>query len=97
MDKFGIFKLLNSFFNFYNQSSATKQQQESASNPSLTDFISSFLNNNASNVKNQPAPNQLVKNQPAQKAPPPLQSSMLGVMNSHDQFIKRVKEKQKQN
>lgn len=93
MDKFGIFKLLNSFFNFYNQSNTTNTQQTNTQNPSLTDFVSSFINNSTAQQKQtllkQSAPEQ------TPKTTQPLQSYMLGVMSSHDKFIQRVKEKKK--
>lgn len=86
MDKFGIFKLVNSFFNFYNQSkNQSDSSTESNSNP-----LDALL-------KNFSAPKQQVENDKEHKnnMPPkvPLQSQMLSTIAYHDQVVKRVKEK----
>lgn len=94
MDKFGIFKLLNSFFDFYKNENA----QPSASAADKT---------NPSDAARTERPNLLEglfkgfnNAQPAQSNPPckektpvpaPLQASMLNTIHSHDAFINRVK------
>ena len=85
MDKFGIFKLLNSFFNFYEQS---KENSLDLSPPlSVENLLSTPSNNQVKSTEKTQAPEQ-------NKAPlPPLQSSMLYTMTNHDEFVKRVKEK----
>ena len=97
MDKFGIFKLLNSFFNFYGQKPPENQTENSdngtQSSSVFSELLKSFSNNSATNTSN-PAPTK-----PEQKTPPafmPLQANMLKTMTSHDEFIKRVKQKNPQ-
>ncbi len=86
MDKFGIFNLLSSLAN----ASAPKNDASSdqKNNPPL-DF-SGMINSLLSTKKDTPTTPP--KNQPPKEFMP-LQRSMLGVMTSHDEFIKRVKEK----
>ncbi|MBQ9756177.1 MAG: hypothetical protein IJV99_01095 [Clostridia bacterium] len=85
MDKFGIFKLLNSFFNYYEQN---KNQTATPQSENKFDF-SSLLSNVLPKDTPQKPPTS------SQKSFAPLQSSMLSTMNSHDQFIKRVKQNNK--
>ena len=88
MDKFGIFKILNSFFNFYEQNKNASQENQ----PNMFNSLLSSL----TNPKDQNTQPQVQKKQENSPSPAhPLQSSMLSVMNSHDQFVKRVKEKNK--
>ena len=84
MDKFGIFKLLNSFLGTTLPQNDDTPSTKSQSSPDLSGFLSAFsnLNNTAETQQKE-----------VKSAPPPLQASMLSVMNSHDQFVKRVKEK----
>ncbi len=87
MDKFGIFKLLNSFLNFYNQPKGENSQQSDNSNLNLDQLFSNLNLNNAQKEKqNTPLPQ-------TKKPHVPLQNAMLGTLNTHDQFVKRVKEK----
>ena len=91
MDKFGIFKLLNSFFNFYEQSKSNSSTQENKNSGGFSDFLSAFNSQqNQPQTQNVSAPNPAEK-KPAERVLPPLQTSMLSTMNSHDEFIKRVK------
>ena len=85
MDKFGIFKLLNSFFNFYEQS---KENSLDNSSPfKVENLFSSPKEKEEKRTEN-------TKSLEATNAPPaPLQSYMLYTMSSHDEFVKRVKEK----
>ena len=83
MDKFGIFKLLNSFFNFYEQNKSRANVPPPDEKKDISDLISSLL---PTKNEKQP-PNQ-------KKSSAPLQNSMLATMTSHDQFIKRVKQSQ---
>ncbi len=80
MDKFGIFKLLNSFL-------GSGKDQNSFSSTNGSDFLTSALNNII--------PNQQPNNNPPTpiKTEKPLQSNMLFTMRSHDEFVKRVKQK----
>ena len=84
MDKFGIFKLLNSFFNFYEQNKENFTQKSSGLN--LDSLLSSF------SKPPQKESETATTKEPIQKTPyPPLQASMLYTMSSHDEFVKRVK------
>ena len=83
MDKFGIFKLLNSFFNFYEQNkSVSSSEADSAPPINLANIFGEKPQNNTSQ-----------KNAPQRATLPPLQSSMLSTINSHDELVKRVKSK----
>ncbi len=102
MDKFGIFKLLNSFLNFYGQSKGNDSQQKSNENINFSDLLKGLnLGNSATNPTangkdnggQQNANQKPAVNSTRERNAPPLQSSMLYTLNSHDQFVKRVKEK----
>ena len=119
MDKFGIFKLLNSFLNYYeqNKSSFAAQNaspinaQTSAQNGTQSTAQSGTQKNGLADLlsgifKNQTAQNSTLSptaaadmptttTTPKNKTVVPLQSSMLYTMNSHDEFIKRVKQNNK--
>ena len=85
MDKFGIFNLLSALSSLNGQNSA---QNNGDKNQPVWDKLLSALTQNI-NTKNTDTP---------QAVPPafkPLQSSMLSTMTSHDEFVKRVKEKNK--
>ena len=84
MDKFGIFNLLSSFFNFYQQN---KQSQDGSSEQF------NFVNALSSLGKTQDTTTQKEQNTQPKNNHIPLQASMLATMTSHDQFVKRVKEK----
>ena len=93
MDKFGIFKLLNSFFNFCEQSKSASAPQENKGGGSFADLFSAFTSpQNQPSTQSAPSQNTADK-KPAEKVSPPLQAAMLSVMNTHDEFIKRVKNK----
>ena len=82
MDKFGIFKLLNSFFNFYEQNKSDSPSEAGDTSPI-----------NLANLFGEKPQNAAQKPTPQRTAPPPLQSSMLSTINSHDELVKRVKSK----
>ena len=102
MDKFGFFKLLNSFL----PPAEPKNDASEVKNDALSNFLNSFSEQNfnknteqsvgQSGTQNQ-SPQQKTQ-QPQKHCPPPrpLQASMLNVMNSHDEFIKRVQSRNKQ-
>ena len=104
MDKFGIFKLLNSFFQLNGQQKEQNTPESKQNGTSIGDILSA-LNSGFSSLKNTSSPTppnntekQTVKtnvNKTNNNSHPPLQASMLSVMNSHDDFIKRVKQKHK--
>ena len=83
MDKFGIFKLINSFFSFYSNA-----QKENSGDKIKEDIVP--LNSLLSSLE--------AKNSTQQKeilTPKPLQAQMLATMRSHDDFVKRVKNNNK--
>lgn len=94
MDKFGFFNLLNSFFPLNSQT----EQKPDQKNANLPDFLTDLLSN--LNKQNQPASSSSQpKNSPSPEKQPtpfaPLQQNMLSTMTNHDNFVKRVKEKNK--
>ena len=95
MDKFGIFKLLNSFLNFCQQNKGDLAQNsvQNKEQFNLANLVNSLTKNSTESgkkeVKTSPSTPPLI-NQTA-----PLQQSMLSTMTSHEQFVKRVKEKNK--
>jgi hypothetical protein len=90
MDKFGIFKLLNSFLNFLGQKQSSSTPDFSTQNTSdvVSNLLKSLGTNNSQNQ--QPATNE---NKMEKSTARPLQADMLKTMNSHDEFIRRVKQK----
>ncbi len=88
MDKFGIFKLLNSFLSPSANNKTDGEKENSANGDILKSLLSSLSSN--STDKKDTAP---VAPKPTTKPTVPLQSGMLYTMNSHDEFIKRVKQK----
>lgn len=102
MDKFGIFKLLNSFFNFLGQKQSASATDFNAKNSGETntsngntnggDIVSNLLKSlSANNAQNQQHENNEHKKEKI--ATRPLQADMLKTMNSHEEFIRRVKQK----
>ena len=79
MDKFGIFKLLNGFFDLYKNTPSNDGEKSinSSENPAQN-LISSLLNNSKPKVSPTPVEKK------------PLQSQMLSTMKNHDEFVKRV-------
>ena len=93
MDKFGIFKLLNSFFNL-NATDNADASEQNQNDSSVNDFnLSNFLNAfSTANDKSEPHTDaKQTASKPKDKRLPPLQSSMLKTMTSHDEFVARVK------
>ena len=98
MDKFGIFKLLGSFMDFYtkNKNSAFSGEETPAQNGekginTLGDVLSAVIGkskNADAGFSAKPNPRDLPK-------PPraPLQNSMLYVMKRHDDIVNRIKRK----
>ncbi len=84
MDKFGIFKLLNSFLDFYGKNS------NQGSSPLSSLFKGFSSPKERENVQSAPQNDLKQKKENA-----PLQQQMLSTMRSHDNFVKRVSEKNK--
>ena len=96
MDKFGIFKLLSSFLTQNGQNSNSENNNSSASS-SEENPLSTLLNSLTKTIASPPQNTQSQTPTPEiRKTFVPLQSEMLSTMNSHDLFIKRVKEKSKE-
>lgn len=101
MDKFGIFNLLNSFLGFANE----KKESENGVSPrgdsgfsGSSGFSGAENSVNARTFKNGEVNASRKKGQTADSAADkpeflPLQQGMLSVMRSHDEFVKRVREK----
>ncbi len=96
MDKFGIFNLLNSFLgstlNNSNTNSDTTAHEDGKKSTTLNDLFSALspiLGNNNKKENNETQNKTTSEN----KKHAPLQSGMLNTIKSHDDFIKRVKEK----
>ena len=93
MDKFGIFNLLNSFFPLNsqkNENSTVISTTSGLANNLISSLGKSLFNQSTSQPNNEQAkPYDNTK----QAVPMPLQKSMLLTINSHDEIVKRVKEK----
>ncbi len=101
MDKFGIFNLLNSFLGFANE----KKESENGVSPrgdsgfsGSSGFSGAENSVNARTFKNGEINASRKNGQSADSAAEkpeflPLQQGMLSVMRSHDEFVKRVREK----
>ena len=85
MDKFGIFKLLGSFMDYFGKVKPNNDTQNPSENKNVLDNLLGIFNKQ----NNTPSPSEN-KKIPVAK---PLQSSMLSTMNNHDNFVKRVKAK----
>lgn len=83
MDKFGIFNLLNSFLSVY-QNNKTACPDVNAHTPNASEAAAPV-----------PRPAETAKSVPPRANVPPLQASMLNVLSSHDAFVRRVREKNK--
>lgn len=83
MDKFGIFNVLNSLLSGFGKDGISEESSSDA-NPA-----------GQNNTQNKKPANPDIQGKTQKPLSPPLQSSMLNVLNSHDAFIKRVREKNK--
>lgn len=81
MDKFGIFKLVNSFFDFYKQNS----------NGSPLPLINLFGGGENTEKKQTYSSNDKNNDQTKNSSPKPLQQQMLETIRSHDKLLERVK------
>ena len=89
MDKFGIFKLLNSFLQKNSKSNDEKNANEDNLANTITNIFSSLGGEKKNGFSSQKGETPIKK----QVETRPLQAGMLATMNSHDAFVKRVKEK----
>ena len=89
MDKFNIFGLLNNLFSLYKES-LSKKDTESTTDYAFTENSFSQPPVLANSNKNpSPAPN------PSPVYDRPLQAGMLSTLKTHDEFVKRVYQKNK--
>ncbi|MBE7081291.1 MAG: hypothetical protein E7372_01885 [Clostridiales bacterium] len=95
MDKFGIFNLLNSFFSLNSQKNE-KPTANSTTSGLANNLLSSLGKNLLSSNSWQSSEQVKPKETQNQTVPLPLQKSMLLTINSHDEIVKRVKEKHSQ-
>ena len=93
MDKFGIFNLLNSFFPLNAQNSEQTSNLKST-NGLANNLISSLGKSLFSQTDTaQTDAKSLPKESEKMLSPHPLQKGMISTINSHDEFVKRVKQK----
>ena len=84
MDNFGIFKLLNSLFNFYQENKGQEKNNYENSNGEV------FYQNSKSTPINPKEKNATTE---SRLASPPLQSKMLFTMQNHQEIVQRVTSK----
>ena len=94
MDKFGIFKFISSLLEFYKNNPPENKENSTLSNGE--NFLSSLLKPKNEETSKESQPKTI---KPQQKQPGlsflPLQEGMLKTMTSHDDFVKRVRDKYK--
>ena len=94
MDKFGIFKLLNSFFDFYVANKTVGKDVDvnnrKGNSSDILNSLSSLLTG-----KNDKGKTEKLSEEPIGKNTQnaPLQNSMLSVMKNHEQTVKRIRDK----
>jgi len=100
MNKFGIFNLLNSFFNLSNPTNDQNSQSNTTKDSSYQNVLNDLISSLNGKTNNEPLPKQA--DQPSQKhdvkAQPntPLTLGMLSTIHAHDQHVKRVQNKSMQ-
>ena len=91
MDKFGIFNLINALLPKDGESKTENLSDKTDTENAISSLFSSIKNNFSGKTDAPLKPEKSTQRVP--KSVPPLQTKMLSTMNSHDEFIKRVKEK----
>lgn len=96
MDKFGIFKLITSLFDFYKQNK-TENDSDSDINSKESSFETPKKQNEQTipNSKKETSPNDSRKL--PNYAAVPLKSQMIKTITSHDELVKRVNAKNNSN
>ena len=97
MDKFGVFKLLGSFFDFYMKNKPDKSGLSDGEKPDVFKTVSDIFNNNSSARKDgflnsSETQGEKTARNGERKPAAPLQNSMLSVMINHDRAVKRVRD-----
>lgn len=77
MDKFGVFNLINSFLNYYNNSNSSEKTKTDSDPKPLEKTLGSLFN--SKKPEKIEKPNSL----------PPIKG-LYNAMSSHDEFVKRV-------
>lgn len=90
MDKLDIFKLLTSAYDFYQNKSKKNTDKQDDSN-----FLSKILNAPKTDNTTNETKEEKVENKEKVKLVP-LQEKMLSTMRSHDEFVSRVMQKNKE-
>jgi hypothetical protein len=85
LDKFGIFKLLSSFYDFYQKNKSNEKKEENQNTSSLAPFNLGFLSPKPK-VENQAVETPKSNNRS-------LYLSMVNTISSHDKIVKRVTDK----
>ncbi len=92
MDKSGIFKLLNSFYDYYKKNAANKDDEKPLNGQNSEGGKGGFgglsFLQNLLPKGGQPEKEKIES--PAPQKQPPLQSKMLGTMENHDRILKSV-------
>ena len=90
MNKFGIFNLINSFYDLYKNVQTSPTAQTTNGTPSSTPQIIPAVSSLLTSLTNKPPTQAPEQKQPQQKPKIPLQQGMLSAMHSHDNFVKKV-------
>lgn len=99
MDKFGIFNLLNSFFNFYQDKNSGASTQKNHADSGAGDKGASTSDSLFGGLFNQfktSDEQNLTKQDSGKPNPPtqtPLQAQMLKTITTHEEIVRRVKSK----
>lgn len=95
MNKFGIFNLINSFYDLYKNSSPAEREEKNSApeKPDALGVVSSLLKNLAPQPSSQKTEHD---SKPSKTKSAPLQLGMISAMRSHDDFVKKVNAKQKE-
>lgn len=87
MDKFGVFRLLTSFYDYY-----MKNKAKSNDSGGVTDIGNIFKDIPKKETVQNPVPNKTDgKTAPTAKDTAPLKNTLLSAMQNHDRFIERVR------
>ena len=92
MDKFGIFKLLGSFMDFYAKNKPADEKPNR--NGTLGDVFYSILGNRKDYGVKNPLSDDTDKTVPqSPQSPPPLNRAMLDAIKHHDETVNRLRKK----
>ena len=95
LNKFGIFNLINSFYDLYKKGKPSNTTEQAPTTTSSMPQIIPALSNLLGSLSNSQQ-----KTEPSKTSPPPLpkkaplQQGMLSARHSHDNFVKKVTAKE---